>query len=115
MYFKKEIGNNGENISVKYLTQNNYEIIERNFLCKQGELDIIAKDLNTKEIVFIEVKTRTNQKYGAPVDAVDRVKQKHIYKAAQYYLYKNHIENVNCRIDIIEVFITRGKKLHKAF
>ena len=49
MYFRKEIGNRGENLACKYLNKNNYKIIERNFYCKQGEIDIIALD-NTKKL-----------------------------------------------------------------
>ena len=77
MYEKHEIGKLGEDIACKYLLQQNYKIIERNFLCKQGEIDIIARD--EKYLVFIEVKTRSNVLYGKPIDAVDRTKEKHIY------------------------------------
>lgn len=58
---KKKFGNIGEEISSKYLEQIGYKIIEKNFSCRQGEIDIIAKDRN--EYVFIEVKTRSNLFY----------------------------------------------------
>ena len=62
MYVNKETGKLGEDIAVHYLKQNGYVILDRNFECRQGEIDIIA--LDKKEIVFIEVKTRTsNKKY----------------------------------------------------
>ena len=63
-----------------------YKIIERNFYANQGEIDIIAKD--KKEIVFIEVKTRTSFKYGYPIDGVNSYKRHHLFKACNYYLYK---------------------------
>ena len=66
MYIKKEIGEIGEKLATNYLIQNNYQIIKRNFTCRQGEIDIIAKDKIKKELTFIEVKTRTNFKYGLP-------------------------------------------------
>ena len=47
MYFRQEIGRWGENLACKYLEKNNYKIIDRNFLCRQGEIDIIAKDFHT--------------------------------------------------------------------
>ena len=68
MLSKKEFGNIGEDISCKYLEQKGYKIIERNFTCRQGEIDIIAKD--GKELVFIEVKSRSNFFYGQAKDAV---------------------------------------------
>lgn len=106
-YTKKELGKFGENIAVKFLKQNKYEIIERNFTCRQGEIDIIAKD--EKEIVFIEVKTRKNFKYGKPADAVDYTKQRHIFKTAKYFLYKTNLLDANLRFDVIEVYIKDDK------
>lgn len=84
MYLRHEIGKLGEDLAIKYLKEKGYEIIERNFRCKQGEIDIIAK--TKEEYVFIEVKTRTNQMYGNPVDAVNNTKKKHIYSATEYYI-----------------------------
>lgn len=107
MYKKQEIGKLGEKLATKYLEQLGYKIIEKNFLCKQGEIDIIAKEKN--ELVFIEVKTRTNLQYGLPAEAVDNTKQKHIEKATNYYLYKNRLDNEYVRIDVIEVYITKER------
>ena len=84
MYFKKQIGKEGEDIAEKYLLANGYKIIDRNFYARQGEIDIIAKQKN--EWVFIEVKTRTNDIYGKPIDAVDSIKQKHLIKTINYYI-----------------------------
>lgn len=78
MYFRQEIGKWGEKLAYQYLEKNNYKVIERNFLCGQGEIDIIAKDITKKELVFFEVKTRSNFKYGNPADAVNEQKQKHM-------------------------------------
>lgn len=103
----KEIGNLGENIAKDYLEKNNYRIISTNFMCKQGEIDIVAVD--KKEIVFIEVKTRLNQNFGYAVDAVDEQKEKHIKRATQYFVYKNKIESLSIRFDIIEVYLKKEK------
>lgn len=107
MYKKQEIGKLGENLATKYLENLGYKIIERNFLCRQGEIDIIAH--NKQEIVFIEVKTRTNLHYGKPAEAVTNIKQKHIEKSAKYYLYKNKLEKAYVRIDVIEIYIWNNK------
>ena len=102
MYERHIIGKNGEDIAEEYLLENGYEIIERNFSCRQGEIDIIAKDKD--EYVFIEVKTRTNRNYGEPAAAVTYYKRKHIIKSVEYYLFLRRLENVFVRIDVIEIY-----------
>lgn len=103
MYIKQEIGKLGEDIAVNYLKQKGYKILDRNFECRQGEIDIIA--LDKKEIVFIEVKTRTSNKYGAPSEAVNKIKQKHMLQTIKYYLYIRNLSDEFVRIDVIEVYI----------
>ena len=105
MYERHETGKWGEDIACKYLEQIDYNIVERNFSCKQGDIDIIAWDKTKKELVFIEVKTRKNNYYGKPVDAVDNIKQKHLYRAAQYYVYIHKIVDTYLRFDVIEVYV----------
>ena len=107
MYKQHELGVDGENIAVQYFQKNKYRIIEKNFRCKQGEIDIIAKDKN--EIVFVEVKTRTNSNYGAPIDAVTYFKRKHMLKTIKYYLFLNKLENNFIRIDVIEIYNKNNK------
>ena len=102
MYLKHEIGKIGEDLASKHLEDAGYTIIERNFMARQGEIDIIAKD--KKELVFIEVKTRTNDMYGKPIEAVNMQKQKHLLNTIKYYLYSKHLENEFVRIDVIEVY-----------
>lgn len=102
MYTQK-VGRFGEDEAVKYLEQKGYKILERNFSCKRGEIDIIALDKD--EIVFIEIKARISLKYGLPSEAVTKNKLKHIYKTAEYYLYTRNLLNENTRIDVIEVYI----------
>lgn len=107
MYLKHEIGVIGEDLAVKYLLKNNYKIWKRNFRCKQGEIDIVA--WNNNELVIIEVKTRTKIKYGKPVDAVNVEKRKHIFNAAEYFVYINKLEKDFIRFDVIEVYINEKK------
>ena len=78
-------------------------------LSRNGEIDIIAKDKPKNELVFIEVKTRSNFKYGNPIESVNKNKQRHLKLAIKYYIYKNRIKNVAIRIDIIEVYIQEGE------
>lgn len=107
MYESHITGRVGEELAIKYLQNKGYKIIEKNFQCRQGEIDIIAKDKD--EIVIIEVKTRKCLEYGKPAEAVDKNKRKHIYKAAQYYLYIKKLEKAYVRIDVIEVYIKENK------
>ncbi len=101
--YNKIIGNYGEEEAAKFLKKNKYKIIEKNYSCKFGEIDIIAKDKNI--LVFVEVKSRTNEKYGAPALAVNYYKQKNIIKTAKYYIMKNKLQNEFCRFDVVEVLL----------
>ena len=107
MYLRHEIGKKEENIATRYLKKLGYTIVERNFIALQGEIDIIARD--RKEWVFIEVKTRTNTKFGSPVDSVNKLKQKHLINTIKYYLYYKHLEKQIVRIDVIEVYLHNYK------
>ena len=107
MYERHITGKLGEDLAVKYLQEKGYKIIQRNFECRQGEIDIIAKDKD--EFVIIEVKTRKCLEYGKPAEAVDDKKQKHIYKAAAFYLYIRKLEKAFVRLDVIEVYIKDKK------
>lgn len=98
------LGKKGENKATEYLESVNYKIVERNFTCKQGEIDIIAYDKKSQEYVFIEVKTRTNYEYGKPVDSINKMKQKHIVSATKYYIYSHNLENSFIRFDVIEIY-----------
>ncbi|MBR6034345.1 MAG: YraN family protein [Clostridia bacterium] len=109
MYKRHAIGKMGEDIACNYLIDKNYNVVERNFKCNQGEIDVIAWDKEKKELVFIEIKTRTNYEYGMPIDAVDTNKQRHILNTAKYYIYKNKIKNTFIRFDVIEVCINQDK------
>ena len=102
MYERHEIGKQGEEYATQYLKKIGYQIIAKNYECRQGEIDIIAKD--GLEYVFIEVKTRQNLHYGMPSESVTEVKQKHIKNATKYYMYSHHLENKYIRLDVIEVY-----------
>ena len=104
---KQELGKDGEDVSCIYLEQIGYRIIERNFTCRQGEIDIIAKDKD--EYVFIEVKTRSNLNFGRPKDAVNEPKQKHIYQSTKFYLYLHNLNNAFIRFDVIEVYFFHNR------
>jgi putative endonuclease len=99
----KSIGNYGEDLAENYLKQLGYKIIERNFKCKIGELDIIGKD--DSYITFIEVKTRYSNFYGSPCESVTPSKQFKIYKTAQCYIMLKKLYKLNFRFDVVEVIL----------
>lgn len=103
MSLNQLVGKRGENLAQNYLKKKGYNIIETNFRCDFGEADIIAtKD---KEIVFAEVKTRTQEVYGTAADGITFQKKKHIYKVAEYYILKNKLFNFPISLDVIEIYL----------
>ncbi len=89
----------GQNFAEKYLRNLGYKIIVRNFRTRFGEIDIIAKE--GEDFVFVEVKTRRDQRFGAPEEAVTKTKQRHLLAAAQIYLQKIRRINDPWRVDVI--------------
>lgn len=107
-----EKGKLGEVIATEYLKSKGAYIIENNYKINSGEVDIIAKIDN--EIVFVEVKSRSNINYGYPSEAVNYNKIKKITNVAKYYILKNRLENVNIRFDVIEVYLKNKEVNHIA-
>lgn len=96
---KRKKGSIYEERAAEFLEKNSYEILEKNYHGKHGEIDLIA--LKDGQIIFIEVKYRETSKYGYGVEAVDKRKAVRIYKTAEEYLIKNHMEDYNIRFDCI--------------
>ena len=97
------IGERGEAIAVAYLKGLKFSIIEQNFRCKCGEVDIIARD--GRSFVFVEVKTRRTLSFGPPQLAVTPFKQRQISKAALTWLAKNRLQEANARFDVIAIML----------
>lgn len=106
MALHNETGKQGEETAVKFLEQKGFVILERNFSYEKAEIDIIARDKN--EIVFIEVKTRTGNKFF-PEEAVSRTKQKNIFRAAEAFLFEKKLEDMPVRFDVVAVQIVNRK------
>ncbi|SDK99923.1 putative endonuclease [Clostridium cochlearium] len=99
--YNKEIGNIGESMAENFLIKNGYIILDKNFSCKLGEIDIIGKDGNI--ISFVEVKSRFGNLYGSPGESVNFSKQYKIYKTAQLYILKKKLNKFYFRFDVIEI------------
>ena len=100
---KRRFGNKGEDIAVELLKENGYKIIERNFSGKFGEIDIVAQDGPT--LVFVEVKTRKDLRYGMPQEAVTKSKLYKIKKTAEYYSLLHPELPKKLRIDVVGLII----------
>lgn len=103
----RTIGSIGEQAAADFLTANGYTIMERNYHSRYGEIDIIAK--NQEYIVFVEVKTRNETSGYRPAEAVNKSKQKKFARTAMLYLTA-YPQNLQPRMDIIEVILTKGTK-----
>ncbi|MHB1456686.1 MAG: YraN family protein [Armatimonadota bacterium] len=106
---RSALGRLGEDKAVEYLSNARYEIIARNYRCRSGEIDIIARD--TDCLVFIEVKSRRDTRFSAPSEAVDIRKQRKIINSCRQYLIDNEMDEVSCRFDVVEVYFNDGKPI----
>lgn len=104
-----ETGRWGESEACGYLKRCGYEILDRNFRCRIGELDIVARQGAT--LCFVEVKTRSSLCFGLPGEAVNAKKKRHILRAAQYYLVSHCIIDMDIRVDLIEL-LQLGEKAY---
>ena len=97
-------GRKGEEIAADYLLEKQYEILHTNWRHKRVEIDIIAKKEDV--IVFVEVKTRKDDRYGYPEEAVDSAKQENLQKAAEAFIEEHNISS-SIRFDIISIILKK--------
>jgi putative endonuclease len=102
---KKELGKKGEEKALRFLKKKGYRIIEKNYVCKMGEMDLIAKEKDT--LVFIEVKTRTSTMFGPPQLAVTKFKQRQLSKVALNFLKEKKLEDVKARFDVVAILLVQ--------
>ncbi len=105
------LGKQGERVAEKFIKRQGYKILERNYRCALGELDIIAEDHSV--LVFVEVKTRTSADFGVPQAAVTHAKQRKIAQIAQNYLAHKELWGVDCRFDVVAVSLTNDGRIDK--
>jgi len=107
---RQNLGQSGEDIAVEFLGKNGYRVLTRNYRCRLGEIDIIAKEGDT--LVFIEVKTRKGEAYGSPAAAVTSKKQRQISRTAQYYLAEHNLFDAAARFDVVSLVISPDQRTH---
>ncbi|NLM51347.1 MAG: YraN family protein [Firmicutes bacterium] len=95
------LGTHGEELAARYLQKLGFVLLERNWRCAYGEIDIIAKDGDV--LVFVEVKTRRSNRFGTPTEAVHDRKQQKLRLVARHYLYEKKITAFAYRFDVAAV------------
>jgi putative endonuclease len=103
---KDVLGGRGENVAAKYLRNQGFKIIERNFKCALGEIDIIARD--GKTLVFVEVKTRAYDD-PTPEEQVNEPKRHQLTKAAKFYLSRYGVPQPPARFDVVAIVWPQGR------
>lgn len=105
---RRKVGTAYEKEAVLFLKNKGYEIIEQNYYCRYGEIDIIARE--SDYLVFVEVKYRKNNEMGMPESAVNYTKKKHIIQSAQNYMYEKYKrDDIPSRFDVVAI---QGELIH---
>lgn len=100
---KRELGQYGENLAAEFLKRRGFEIIEKNFHTRWGEIDVIAR--HGRSLHFVEVKTRSSTACGEPEEAITFFKRQRLLGAAKMYLLARNVELPNYQIDSIGIII----------
>ncbi|MCA9405024.1 MAG: YraN family protein [Candidatus Omnitrophica bacterium] len=109
-FSKQTTGQKGEAAAIDYLKKRRYQILEQNFRCQFGEIDIITQKAGV--LCFVEVKTRHDASHGSPAEAVTRYKQHKIIQTALYYLQQQDPGHNEMRFDVVTVdYDSHGKMM----
>jgi putative endonuclease len=98
---RKDTGALGEKLANAFLKKKGYRILQTNYRCPKGEIDIIA--LHQDCLVFIEVRTKINLEFGTPEESITHTKMKHLENAAHYYQQSHHPLPSSWQIDVIVI------------
>lgn len=103
------IGKKAESLAADFLKVNGYNIIERNYFTKFGELDIVASKENC--LCFIEVRSRTSADFGLPEESLTSIKKKHLELAARYFIKAKNLKDPVCRFDMVCILFDKNQSL----
>ena len=95
------LGQQYEQLALSYLIQQGLLLVQQNYLCKAGEIDLIMREGST--LVFIEVKYRASSAFGGALAAVSRSKQQKLLRSCRWYLQQHQMSNAPCRIDVLAI------------
>lgn len=96
-----ETGNRGEEIAARHLKKCGYRIVERNYRCVFGEIDIIARD--GQVLVFVEVRSRRTDRHGSPLESIGLKKQRKLSLLAVCYMKERRLSDISARFDVVAV------------
>ena len=105
---RNAVGKLGEELAADFLKKNGFTIVETNYRCPEGEIDIVARHKNW--LVFVEVRTKTSRLFGSPEESVNRAKKRRMITTAQHYLQSNYQELPQWRIDFVAVELDKNYK-----
>lgn len=105
MRVKDAVGQYGEGVAVRHLTSQGFVVLERNWRCDLGEIDIVARD--GAALVFCEVKTRSGEGYGSPLEAVTWRKARRLRQLAGRWLADHPVRPATVRVDVVGVTRSR--------
>src|SRR6266705_4481513 len=108
---RQGLGRTGERLAAEELSRRGYHILEKNFRCSYGEIDLVAEDEH--DIIFVEVKTRRGSAYGLPEEAVTLRKQQKLVQVASYYLDLQACLERSWRIDVVAIQLSKSGKLEE--
>jgi putative endonuclease len=103
------LGRRGEELASAHLAGCKYAIVERNYRCPHGEIDLIARQGTF--LVFVEVRTRRGVRFGTPEESITTRKRAHLIAAGQHYLQEHNLVNVDWRIDFVSVRLSPAGQL----
>lgn len=107
MAAKDDLGRRGEDLAAEYLTEQGLVVLDRNWRCRHGELDIVCTDAH--RLVVCEVKTRSSTRYGLPAEAVDHRKARRIRLITNAWLAAHGVPWVEIRFDVLAVLAEPGQ------
>jgi putative endonuclease len=111
--YRQRLGAAGEDLAAAWYQRAGYEVVARNWRCRDGELDLIVRDQRT--LVFCEVKTRSSDRFGVPAEAVTPAKQRRIRTLAAQFLRESRLSAPNLRFDVAAVLGDRLEVVEAAF
>ncbi|MGQ9525096.1 MAG: YraN family protein [Armatimonadota bacterium] len=107
---RSKLGNTGERLALSCLASAGYTVLQTNFRCRFGEIDIVARDGDC--IVFVEVRTRRGATVTCPAESIGPRKQERLVRAAAVYLSQHNLWEKPCRFDVVEVVLTTALPPH---
>jgi putative endonuclease len=107
MNARAQLGRSGEDVAAGMLARSGLDVVDRNFRCSAGEIDIVARQ--GRLLVFCEVKTRRSDRWGQPVEAVNSVKRNRLRRLAAEWMTAHRPGDVEVRFDVVSVIVRNGK------